>query len=53
MHTLGVSLLQASLLAQAVQRVLSAQPLLASIGTQLLPHFFVPEAQVPMTQALF
>jgi hypothetical protein len=44
---------QASLLAQAVQRLASAQPLLASVVTQFEPHFFVPAPQAPMTQAEF
>jgi len=44
---------QASLLAHAVQRVASAQPLLESVVTQLEPHFFVPDPQVPMTHAEF
>jgi hypothetical protein len=44
---------QVSLAAQAVQRATSPQPLFASVGTQLLPHFLVPVPQVPMTQAPF
>jgi len=43
----------ASLLAHAVQRVVSAQPLLASVVTQFEPHFLVPAPQVPVTHAEF
>jgi len=39
------------LVAQAVQRAASAQPLLASVVTHLSPHFLVPAPQVPTTQA--
>jgi hypothetical protein len=39
------------LLAHAWQRAMSLQPLFTSIGTHLLPHFFVPELQVPITHA--
>ncbi len=38
-----------SLAAQAAQRAGSAQPLLASVGTQLLPHLLVPAPQLPIT----
>jgi hypothetical protein len=48
-HLLGEPL-QASLLAQAVQRDASAQPLLASVVTHLSPHFLVPGPQVPIAQ---
>jgi hypothetical protein len=43
----------ASLLAQAVQLVGSAQPLLASVVTQFEPHFLVPAPHVPVTQVEF
>ena len=42
---------QVSLLAHAVHFAASAQPLLASVGTHLSPHFLVPVPQVPTTQA--
>ena len=41
----------ASLLAHAVQRPASAQPLFASVVTHLEPHFLVPAPQVPITHA--
>jgi hypothetical protein len=41
----------ASLAAHAVQRAVSLQPLFASVGTQLLPHFLASAPQVPMTHA--
>ena len=40
-----------SLLAHAVHFAGSPQPLLASVGTHLSPHFFVPVPQVPTTHA--
>jgi hypothetical protein len=40
-----------SLVAHAVHFAASAQPLLASVGTHLSPHFLVPAPQVPTTQA--
>ena len=49
-HTEGVPM-HASLFAQGVQRAASAQPLTASVGTHLSPHFLVPAPQLPMTQA--
>ena len=51
-HVVGVPE-HASLLAQAVQWVASAQPLLASVVTQLVPHFLVPAPHVPRTQLEF
>jgi hypothetical protein len=42
--------MQASLLAHAVQRLVSAHPLLASVVTHLVPHFLVPAPHEPMTQ---
>ncbi|MEO7037789.1 MAG: hypothetical protein ABI548_27730 [Polyangiaceae bacterium] len=51
-HVVGVPV-HASLLAQAVHRVESAQPLLASVVTQFEPHFLVPAPHVPVTQAEF
>jgi len=51
-HWLDVAPTQVSLDAHAVQRAASAQPLLRSAGTQRLPHFLVPSAQVPTTHAL-
>lgn len=48
-HTAGVPR-HASPVAHAVHRALSAQPFVASSGTQALPHFFVAGGHVPMTQ---
>jgi hypothetical protein len=42
---------QVSFVAHAVHFTESPQPLLASVGTHLLPHFLVPAPQVPTTQA--
>lgn len=50
-HWVTVVPAQASAAAHGVHRVVSPQPLLASVGTQLLPHFLVPVPQVPTTQA--
>jgi hypothetical protein len=43
----------ASLLAHAVQRLASAQPLFASVVTQFEPHFLLPAPHVPVTQTEF
>ncbi len=40
-----------SFAAHAVHCAMSEHPLLRSMGTHLLPHFLVPAAQLPMTQA--
>jgi hypothetical protein len=40
---------QDSFVAHAVHLAVSPQPLFASGGTHLLPHFLVPEGQVPTT----
>jgi hypothetical protein len=40
-----------SLVAHAVHFAGSSQPLLASVGTHLSPHFLVPAPQLPTTQA--
>lgn len=48
-HSVGEPL-QSSLLAQALQAPASAQPLLRSVGTHLLPHFLVSPLHAPMTQ---
>jgi hypothetical protein len=44
--------IQVSFAAHGVHRAVSPQPLLAFVGTHPLPHFLVPEAQVPITQAV-
>src|SRR5450432_4544814 len=41
--------MQASVLAQGVQRAGSAHPLLASAGTHLSPHLLVPAPHAPIT----
>lgn len=41
-----------SLVAQAVHFAVSPQPLLASVGTHLEPHFLVPAPQVPTMQVV-
>jgi len=41
--------MHASLLAQAVHRVVSEHPLLVSVVTHLSPHFLVPAPHEPMT----
>lgn len=48
-HSVGEPL-HSSLLAQALQAPASAQPLLRSVGTHLLPHFLVSAPHDPRTQ---
>jgi hypothetical protein len=49
-HVLTGVPMQASVFAQGVQRIGSPQPLLASTGTHLSPHFLVLAPQVPTMQ---
>ena len=48
-HSVGAPL-HSSLLAHALQLAASAQPLLRSVGTHLLPHFLVSAPHEPSTQ---